>query len=104
MAAGLGGALSGAALFDPKGELLALAPRIAVGLAAAAFFAWLEVGRQGALAALSADAEGLIELPEEEPPRGPVPSVLQRPEVVVEAVLEAEPVVEALPAPEDDKK
>ncbi|MFN2547539.1 MAG: hypothetical protein ABR567_08920 [Myxococcales bacterium] len=68
------GAISTSAGFDPGVELLALAPRIAAGLAAAAIFAWLEVGRMGALAAIAADAEGLIETP---------------------AV--AEPVVEALP-------
>jgi hypothetical protein len=65
--------------FDPDVELLAIAPRIAAGLAAAAIFAWLEVGRMGALAALAADAEGLIE---------PPPAV-------------AEAVVEALPAPDE---
>jgi hypothetical protein len=75
------GAISGAAFFNPEAELLALAPRIAVGLAAAAVFAWLEVGRQGALAALAADAEGLIQPP---------------------PALEAEPVIEALPAPEEE--
>lgn len=74
------GAISSAAFFDPDTELLALAPRIAVGLAAAAVFAWLEVGRQAALAALVADAEGLIQPPP--------------------ALLQAEPVIEALPADE----
>jgi hypothetical protein len=59
------GVISSSAFFDPDAELLALAPRIAVGLAAAAVFAWLEVGRQGALAALVADAEGLIQPPAE---------------------------------------
>src|SRR5205085_5772301 len=59
----ISGAISSAAFFDPEAELLALAPRIAVGLAAAAVFAWLEVARQGALAALMADAEGLIQQP-----------------------------------------
>jgi hypothetical protein len=78
----LTGAISSAAFFDPNAELLALAPRIAVGLAAAAVFAWLEVGRQGALAAIALDAAGLIETP-------------------VEA-LPAEPVIEALPVPEDE--
>jgi hypothetical protein len=78
----ISGAISSAAFFDADAELLALAPRIAVALAAAAVFAWLEVGRQGALAALMADAEGLVQ-------------------PVVEAVA-AEPVIEALPVPEDE--
>jgi hypothetical protein len=60
----LTGFLSGIAFLDPRSELLALAPRIAIGLATAAVFAWLEVGRMGALSALAADAEGLI-APEE---------------------------------------
>jgi len=68
------GVISSTTGFDPDVEILAIAPRIAAGLAAAAIFAWLEVGRMGALAALAADAEGLIETP---------------------AV--AEPVIEALP-------
>jgi len=68
------GVISSTTGFDPDVEFLAIAPRIAAGLAAAAIFAWLEVGRMGALAALAADAEGLIETP---------------------AV--AEPVIEALP-------
>ncbi len=62
----LTGFLSGVSLFDPRSELLAVPPRIAVGLAMAAVFAWLEVGRMGALSALVADAEGLI-APEEPP-------------------------------------
>jgi hypothetical protein len=64
----LTGFLSGAAFLEPRAELLALAPRAAIGLAAAAVFGWLEVGRMGALSALAADAEGLIP-PEEPPPR-----------------------------------
>ncbi len=72
------GVLAGPALFDSQTQLLALAPRIAVGLAFAAVYAWLEVGRMAALAALAADAEGLIESPAEpEPPRA---------ELVVEAL------------------
>ncbi|TMA24995.1 MAG: hypothetical protein E6J88_10245 [Deltaproteobacteria bacterium] len=72
------GVLSSRTGLDLDAEFLALAPRVAAGLAFAAVFAWLEVGRMGALAALAADAEGLIETP---------------------AV--AEPVVEALPVPDD---
>ena len=83
-AAGLTGLLSGPALFNPASELLALAPRVAVGLAAAAVFGWLEVGRMGALAALAADAEGLIE-----PPAPPEPPPM------AELVVEALPVDEA---------
>ena len=82
---------------DPAVLLLALAPRLAATLAFGAVFAWLEVGRQGALAALVADAEGLIDVPPERPPPSPAPAVLQRPEVI-----EALPVVEALPAPPHD--
>ena len=72
------GVLSSRTGLDLDAEFLALAPRVAAGLAFAAVFAWLEVGRMGALAALAADAEGLIETP---------------------AV--AEPVVEAFPVPDD---
>jgi hypothetical protein len=68
VAAMLSSLLSGATLLDPGAELLALAPRAAVGLAAAAVFAWLEVGRMAALAALAADAEGLIDTAFLEPP------------------------------------
>jgi hypothetical protein len=82
VAAMLTGLLPGAVPPDLRAELLALAPRLAIGLAAAAVFAWLEVARMAALAALSADAEGLIDTALVEPP--PV----------------AELVVEALPAPE----
>src|SRR5438477_5183775 len=57
------GVLSTTTGFDLDVEFLALAPRIAAGLAFAAVFAWLEVGRMGALAALAADAEGLSEPP-----------------------------------------
>jgi hypothetical protein len=68
--------------------------RIAVWVAFAVIFAWLEMGRQGALAALAADAEGLIDLPPEPAPPPPVPAVLQRPEVI-----EGVPVIEGLPVP-----
>ena len=78
------GLISSTSMFDPGAEMLALAPRIAAGLAFAAVFAWLEVGRMGALAAIAADAEGLIE----PPPAGPV--------------LIAEPVIEALPVPDQE--
>lgn len=78
-AATLTGFLSGVAFLDFRSELLALAPRAAIGLAAAAVFSWLEVARMGALSALAADEEGLIA--PEEPPR-------------------AELVIDALPAEE----
>lgn len=78
--------------FDPEVVLLSVPARVAAGLAFGAVFAWLEVARQAALAALVADGEGLLDLPPE--PQPPVPSVLDRPEVI-----EALPVVEALPAP-----
>jgi len=83
VATAITGALSGTSLFDPGAELVAMAPRAAVGVAAAAVFAWLEVGRMGALAAIVADAEGLIEPPT---PAEPPPV--------------ADLVVEALPADE----
>jgi hypothetical protein len=86
-AGAIGGAVSSTSFFDPNLELLALAPRIAIGLATAAVFSWLEVARQGALAALAADAEGLIETPPEEIPPPPAPM--------------AEPVIEALPVEEE---
>jgi len=79
------GFISSTSLFEPSAELLAGAPRAAVGLAFAAVYAWLEVGRMGALAALAADAEGLIAEPQEPPP-SPVP--------LAEAVIEALPVEE----------
>jgi hypothetical protein len=80
--------------FEPAVQLLAIPLRLAVGLAFAVVFAWLEVARQGALAALVADAEGLIDLPPEPPPPAPVPTVLQRP-----AVIEGVPVIEGIPVP-----
>jgi len=82
VATSLTGLLS-AGSFNPRDQVLALAPHAAIALAAAAVFGWLEVGRMGAFAALAADAEGLIapEAPPEPRPR-------------------AELVVEALPADE----
>jgi hypothetical protein len=74
-AAAFTGYVSGVSFLDPGAELLALAPRAAIGLAAAAVFGWLEVGHMGALAALAADAEGLVG--PQEPPRA---------ELVVEAL------------------
>jgi hypothetical protein len=82
-AATLTGTLSGASLFDPAVEALALAPRAAVALAAGVVFGWLEVARMGALAAIAADAEGLIE-----PPAEPAPPP------VAELVVDALPVSE----------
>ncbi len=79
------GFISSSSMFDPGAELLALAPRAAVSLAFAAVFAWLEVGRMGALAAIAADAEGLIEEPVAPPPPVPI----------------AEPVIEALPVEDE---
>ena len=74
--------LSGAAWVDPAPQIIALAPRAAVALGTGAVFAWLEVGRMAALAALAADAEGLIE--PQAPPEPP----------------SAELVVDAIPADE----
>jgi len=84
VAATVTGALSGASMFDLAVEVLAMAPRAAVALAAAAVFGWLEVGRMGALAALAADAEGLIE-----PPAPPEPAPVA--ELVVEALPAGDP-------------
>jgi hypothetical protein len=71
--------LSGVAWLDPAPQVIALAPRAAVAVATGAVFAWLEVGRMGALAALAADAEGLIEAPA---PPEPPPTA----ELVVDAI------------------
>lgn len=86
--AAIGGMLSGGLDLDPRRELLVLAPRAALAIAFAAVFAWIEVAKQAALAALAADDEGLLE---------PVVEA-----VPVEAIAVAEPVVEALPVPEDE--
>lgn len=80
VAGALVGLVSGTAFLDPPVELIALAPRAAIALAAAAVYAWLEVGRMGALAAIAADAEGLLEA--------------QQPPPVAELVVEALPVNE----------
>lgn len=88
----LGGVISSTSLLDLDAQALALWPRLALGLAAAAVFSWLDVGRQGALAAIAADAEGLIE---HVPLPGPAPRTLERPAA-------QGPVVEALPVEDDD--
>src|SRR5438105_1147995 len=82
----------------PPGHFWPLALRGFPRVAAAG----IEVARHGALAAPAADAEGLIETPPEPPPPAPVPTVLERPEPVIEAL----PVIDALPAPppEGEKK
>ncbi|HZX96120.1 MAG TPA: hypothetical protein VFE90_16485 [Myxococcales bacterium] len=86
IAATVAGMLTGLlpGFLDPKGQLMALGPRLAVSLAAAAVFAWLEVARMGALAALAADAEGLIDSREPESPP------------IAEVVVEALPVDDSL--------
>jgi len=108
------GVISSGDLLSPGHQILALGPRLAVGIASGVVFSWLEVSRQAALAALAADADGLLMLPPEEAPRMPAPKVLLRPrpalrpertpEPVPEPVIEALPVpdevIEALPAPE----
>jgi hypothetical protein len=80
VAGALGGVFSGNAFFDADVALLALAPRIALGLAFAAVFAWIEVAKMGALAAIVCDHEGLFGS-----------------EVVEAQPLIAEPVIEAIP-------
>jgi hypothetical protein len=111
-AAALTGSFDGS--LDPARAILAVPPRLAVGIVSACVFAWLETGRQGALAALAADAEGLIEHPPEpvaqripepwelRPPNGgrapPAEEVIEA-EPVLDAADAAEPVIEALPAP-----
>jgi hypothetical protein len=113
-AAALTGSLNGS--FDPARAIVAVAPRLAIGIASACVLAWLETGRQGALAALAADAEGLIEHPPEpvarripepwelRPPKGarapPAEEVIEA-EPVLDANAPAEPVIEALPAPDE---
>jgi hypothetical protein len=72
LAGALGGIFSRLALSDADAALLGLAPRIALGLAFAAVFAWLEVGRMGALAAIACDAEGLLGPDHGEHPPEPV--------------------------------
>jgi hypothetical protein len=79
--------LSISSFLDPDAQLLALSPRIAIGLAGAIVVAWLEVGRMAALAALAMDAEGLIAPSAPSPPLQGVPI--------------AEPVIEALPVEEE---
>ena len=74
----LAGFVSASTDLDGGGMLLALAPRAALTLATGAIFAWLETARQGALAALAADAEGLITVPEEPAPVLPPPGPAAR--------------------------
>lgn len=107
-AATLGGSISGTAALDAGAQLVAIAPRLALYIATAAVVAWLEIGRQGALAALVAGDAGLLEMPDEPPARASVPTSLERPtppEPIIEALpvepiieaLAVEPVIEALP-------
>lgn len=97
----IAGSISASAEFDPAAQMMALAPRAALYVAAGAVLAWLEVGRQGALAMLAANDAGLLEPPAPPKPVPPAPAVLQRPEEpIIEALPIAEPVIEALPAPE----
>src|SRR5207302_899647 len=96
-ASAIGGSISAAASFDADRQLLSLAPRAALGIAGGAVFAWLEVARNGALAALAANEAGLLDAPE---PPAPPP---RPPEPIIEALPIAEPVIEALPV-EPEKK
>jgi hypothetical protein len=84
-AATITGALDGS--LDPARALLALGPRGALAVASGVVFSWLETGRLGALAALAADAEGLLPQPPAAP-KEPEPAPF------------AEPVIEALPVDE----
>jgi hypothetical protein len=91
---GLAGMFSGPALLEPDTAAVAIIPRIALGLAFAAVFSWLEVGKMAALAASACDAEGLLG-PSSPPPDSRVePHSAER---VIEA-LPVEPIIEALPA------
>jgi hypothetical protein len=82
---------------DANEAVLSIPARVAVSVAFAAVFAWLEVGRKGALAALAADDEGLIETPLPPPTSRPPPS-----ERVIDALPVAEePVIDALPIAEE---
>jgi hypothetical protein len=88
--AGVSGSLTAAvsaAGISLRAQVLAMPARIAIWVAFAAVFAWLETGKHGALAAIAADDAGLIAPPEPPP--------------VVEALPLAEPVVDALPAEPD---
>ena len=107
-AATLGGSISGTAALDAGAQLVAIAPRLALYIATAAVVAWLEIGRQGALAALVASDAGLLEMPDEPLARASARTSLERPtppEPIIEALpvepiieaLAVEPVVEALP-------
>ncbi len=115
------GTLFGPVLADApltfEAQFLSIAPRLALSIVSAVAFAWLELARQGAFAALAADAEGLIELPPEPAPRAPTqprrtvqawelrppPIAVQpsTPEHIIEALpIAEEPVIEALPMPD----
>ena len=99
-------------------QLFAFGPRIALTIATTTVLAFLELARQGALAALATDAEGLLTLPPEpvivqsrqysQQRRAVQAWELRPPAIAVQPLTpEApEPVIEALPVPEavDDKK
>ena len=54
---------------DPAALVFSMGARIGLAIASAVVFAWLAMGRQGALAAIAADAEGLLpKAPEPRPP------------------------------------
>lgn len=96
----LAGMFSGPALLAREAAAVAVVPRIALGLAFAAVFSWLEVGKMGALAAIACDAEGLLG-----PGAPPAEHVVEAPaEHVIEALpAENEQVIEALPVGNDDE-
>jgi hypothetical protein len=91
-AATITGALDGS--LDPARALLALGPRGALAIASGVVFSWLETGRLGALAALAADAEGLL-------PSSPAAAHEPEPAPLAEPVIEALPVDESPPVGED---
>lgn len=97
------GVVTSGNLIDPSHQLIALGPRIAVAIASGVIFSWLEVGRQGALAAIAADAEGLLALPSDPVPPVSAPTVLERPRALQQPVVEAMPeaVIDALPVSEE---
>ncbi len=103
----LGAGISTNAALDADRQLLAMAPRAALYIATGAVFVWIEVARQGALAAIVANEAGLLEAPRDPEPPESVPRVLYRPPPVAELVVEAlpvkEPVIEALPVPQPEE-
>jgi hypothetical protein len=113
----LGSGLDTRALTSLADAILTLAPRAALAIVGAVLFAWVELGRLGALAILAADAEGLITIEEPvevAPPRDHYSHQQRRvtvsdlsprnnPPLPPRERPQSEPVVEALPVPEEEQ-